>query len=357
MANRRNSQLAVRKVFSLAPSIHPGSYVILLKEHTAYTVNRVLAGKIYLQRLDEQEICYTFEDATKLKITAITSSHIEAVKLQMTSEQLSHKLLCDPIGVSINWIHGTGYNSEHYGLMKKFLVPSILSEEEWNTWKTRLIRELGVPQLPIIKPAKPQNHNFSRLEASSRPKQHIIRPQNFIVRVHTFNCTKQGHQLVSVQAEILVRTSDGKGITSRLIPAGYCMQCTRYYVLSTFMDQNNDILKYALCDIVGEKDLNRYIKSRKLETHGFASQSILNKCGYSVGQSSQLTEDERVGLLQTIIEKRILSMEEVRSFINWLIRFHGTDPSMKGAVDEWECDLFALKKNSHVPIVRVGAIT
>ncbi len=135
------------------------------------------------------------------------------------------------------------------------------------------------------------------------------------------------------------------------------MQCTRYYVLSTFMDQNFNILKYALCDIVGEKDLNRYIRSRKLETHGFASQSILNKCGYSVGQNSQLTKDERVALLQTIIEKRILSMEEVRSFLNWLIRFHGTDPSMKGAVDEWERDLFALKKSSHVPVVRVGAIT
>jgi hypothetical protein len=115
---------------------------------------------------------------------------------------------------------------------------------------------------------------------------------------------------------------------------------TQIYVYSYIL---LGILKFAL-------------QSLNTEKSEFAYQSILNKCGYSVSQKSSLSSDDRIILLRSIIDNNILSREAIKSFINWLINFHGANPLMKDALAEWKTDLHALATDSRAPIIRVRSI-
>jgi hypothetical protein len=52
----------------------------------------------------------------------------------------------------------------------------------------------------------------------------------------------------------------------------------------------------------------------------------------------------------------VLSREEVKSFINWLIRFQGSNPIMYRALIEWEIDLKSIARDSDSVVVLVKQI-
>ena len=187
--------------------------------------------------------------------------------------------------------------------------------------------------------------------------KYIIKPQDFVVKINTFNCSNKGHDLVSIQAEILIESNFGMAISSIHVPAGYCKQCNRYYLLSTIFNEHIASLKHALCDFVNETDLDKYLKNRELMANEFASQSILKRCGYSVSRQNTMTRQQRINLLQQIISNEILSRQQIMSFLNWLINFQGRNYAMKDALEEWKHDLHAIGVSNNENIIRVNRIS
>lgn len=102
--------------------------------------------------------------------------------------------------------------------------------------------------------------------------------------------------------------------------------------------------------------LNSYLQRHNQNSHEFSAQSILNRCGYSVSRTNHLSRTERTQLLESIIAHGVLSREEVKSFINWLIRFHGANPIMDGALIEWKIDLLAIAQGRKSNVVLVKRI-
>lgn len=170
----------------------------------------------------------------------------------------------------------------------------------------------------------------------------IIRPQDFMVKVQTFNCSSKGHTLRSIQAEIICRSFHGKGLATQLIPAGYCEQCRYYYVLSSIYEEYSYLMKSALCDFVNEHDLQKFLQARTLQTNNWRLQSDYNKCGYSVSREQDISAHERIQILESIIDYGIHSRQEVMSFLNWLIAFNKSNPSQSHAIQKWKSDLLEI---------------
>lgn len=213
------------------------------------------------------------------------------------------------------------------------------------------------PKASIIYHAVPgKGKPVAKAFPNKTKNEYVIKPQNFIVMVHTFFCSSKGHNLQSIQAIILTKAFDGKGLSSVSIPAGYCEQCNRYYILSSVYEEKRFLLKNALCDFVKDSELSSYLRNHEFDSNEFRSQSILNRCGYSVSRNSLLTRSERIQLLESIITNGVLSREEVKSFINWLIRFQGSNPIMYRALIEWEIDLKSIARDSDSVVVLVKQI-
>lgn len=172
--------------------------------------------------------------------------------------------------------------------------------------------------------------------------KHTIKPQDFMVKVQTFNCSRKGHTLRSIQAEIVCRLFQGKDLTVKLIPAGYCEQCKCYYILSSIYEEYSFFMKNALCDIVNEHDLPKFLQERSMQTTHWRLQSDYKKCGYSVSQAQNLRAHERIGILENIIAYKIHSRQEVMSFINWLIVFNKSNPQQHHAIQKWKSDLLEI---------------
>jgi hypothetical protein len=249
---RKKSALSKRKVFSLPPGIVRESFVCFHREFQFYQVKHINDGKVWLLNSKNEELCITFETAVKRRMEHVSPFHIGVLKAFANKEnQVVDMLLHAPVNKSIKIIKATGYKPVHFGLMKKFLLGSVFNENQWNEWKNRIIEELDLPKNSLIRPT-PQ------LSKST----HIIKPQNFIVRVQSFNCINKNHTLQSIQAEVPIRTNGSNCITSRIIPAGYCEQCKRYYILSSILEEHYEVMRYALCDFVLDKDINKYLQSQ-----------------------------------------------------------------------------------------------
>ena len=88
-----------------------------------------------------------------------------------------------------------------------------------------------------------------------------------------------------------------------------------------------------------------------------AQRSLLMNYGYSVDSRFDITKKERQTILSFLMENNIVSTVEVKTFIEWLIKFNGSKKSMKEAVLKWEEDLFFIRnyKKDNVKI-RVSKI-
>lgn len=347
---RENPSSNVSKVnnSSMLKSIPLGSFV-RIEKRDVYRVMAIDKDGFYIHSDNCNERYIRYSEMEELGIDRAPNMHMGKLKLEYKQKSiLENKLLYGLNKDSIDIIIDTVFKAESYLEMKPYLVPDIFDEVKWDKWVTKIRNTLGI--------AIGYSHTQDMTENEVGLKKIIIRPQDFVVMVHTFFCSSKGHNLQTIQAEIITKAFDGKGISSFCIPAGYCKQCNRYYILSSVYEDNSLFLKHALCDFVKDTELNNYLKKNKLNSREFSQQSILNRCGYSVSRNNHLLRSERLQLLESIIAKGILSREEVKSFLNWLIRFHGSNPTMHGALIEWEMDLKGIARDSESKVVLVNRI-
>lgn len=371
---------------TLVEQIKIGCYI---KEPTSKRPLKVLSKNtdgFFVDMTNRKPIYITNEQVVNLGFIIVPKLHIDILMRENKNPVIAKMLLMEPIGLSKTIIQASGYDPNDPRPMMKVLVAKIFTINQWNRW----IKRFKIVQIPkkkqtnVIKnPPKvkklPKNKvkqiiaarqlvedAINQKHAGDIPKgkiktisNFIVKPQDFIIKVQNFNCLSKGHTLESVQAEIVIRSHNGKGITSKLIPAGYCQQCKHYYILSSIYEEYYFLMKDALCDFVNEQHLSKFLDERSirekyLDFKDYKNESVLKKCGYSVSQKDDLRDYERLQILESIIKDyKILSKQEVMTFINWLIRQHQSNPLQIHAIQKWKADLLAIAGIENKDVERV----
>lgn len=139
----------------------------------------------------------------------------------------------------------------------------------------------------------------------------------------------EDHNTVSVT----VRLPFSNGYEKRF-NAIYCTECNKYFVfyeqIKNVQDQLKCILDFPIkCDEWADKPFN---------SNGMRKESKLAFYGYHVGQTG-LSTGERQDLLSTLINLKLMSKQEIISWISTLIRWKGSQYGMEYARSDWEEDL------------------
>ena len=87
-----------------------------------------------------------------------------------------------------------------------------------------------------------------------------------------------------------------------------------------------------------EKDI------KHISTFNYKSQSILNAMGYTVGADADLSVNERQEILIKALHNKIIEINDLVSFLNWLIQTRKTQSKYSNAVNKWQEDLKFVKQ-------------
>jgi hypothetical protein len=111
-----------------------------------------------------------------------------------------------------------------------------------------------------------------------------------------------------------------------------------------------------VCKVV-EKEF--WLNNGKQNDFNLNEESLLHMMGYNVSQQANLSKEQRWGILELIVDEEILSIMEIRSHLNWLIRRNQNNRNFDDARCKWQMDSEHLlnydSKNSDM--VDVGSIT
>ncbi len=267
---------------------------------------------------------------------------IGVLKKYSTIEDIRTEILDSPIKHSIKIIKANNRTVEEMDQLKKSFVPSIITDEEWDSWKKRI----DDYSHPIKNPPLIRNLPTRRVE-SEKPdpiiyknvnnKKMVINPQDFIIRVHNFKCINKGHHLEPITAVVFIRNITA-GLIEYPVPAGYCVECKKYYIHSDIYEMYNLAYLPVTCDIYNESDyVNKPISDSNQWIY-YSEKSILKKCGYTVGKNEDPGFHARQKILLSIIHHHIMTKAEILSFINWLIHHSKNNPNMHNAIKLWQSD-------------------
>ena len=122
----------------------------------------------------------------------------------------------------------------------------------------------------------------------------------------------------------------------------YCQECKIFRAFSTDYEE---LLKHGkpLCRVyTSEKDFTR----TKENPYPYKSHSILNNMGYTVKANSGLSTTERRNILIKAIHNKLLTIDEVIGFLNWLADTRRGRAGYAMAVEKWTSDMLFLKEFS-----------
>ena len=112
-----------------------------------------------------------------------------------------------------------------------------------------------------------------------------------------------------------------------------------------------------ICKVV-EKDF--WIGTTKNNDYfNLSQESLLHMMGYNVNVQADLSKEQRWGLLELIVDEEILTVVEIRSHLNWLIRRNQNNQNFDDARRKWKMDSdhLATYNSSSIKIVDIGGIT
>lgn len=181
-----------------------------------------------------------------------------------------------------------------------------------------------------------------------------ISPKDFITRVNVFKCTSDNHKLVDIKCRVKVLSESGN-VDTYVVPGAYCQTCDRYFMLDTEYKRlkQKGIL---ICKVV-EKEF--WLNNGKQNDFNLNQESLLHMMGYNVSQQANLSKEQRWGILELIVDEEILTIMEIRSHLNWLIRRNQNNRNFDDARCKWQMDCeHLLNYDSMNPdMVDVGSIT
>ena len=161
----------------------------------------------------------------------------------------------------------------------------------------------------------------------------VINALDLMVRCTIFKCMHENHNISDIDAKIMVLDENGQE-SEVIVSAGYCAQCNIYFIMDSVY-QNLKKKGIILCRITDEKT---YLKGGFMNGAKLAQESILMQYGYNVSQMEGLSATRRQKILAVIIDNKVLSKNEIISYLDFFIRQHGRRSNMELAVAKWEDD-------------------
>ena len=145
-------------------------------------------------------------------------------------------------------------------------------------------------------------------------------------RIH--DCQRNGHVVVSATG--VVKNIDSKEVN---INVQYCAVCRKYFIEKEQFDRYRTLYGIMLGNFVYCDGLNS----------GYAplmnQYSLLNLCGYNVGQKDNLSPYTRHEVLRYVIANKLMSKPDVIKHLDYYINLNSSQSSKRLAVKKWKEDL------------------
>lgn len=178
----------------------------------------------------------------------------------------------------------------------------------------------------------------------------LLKPRTFLVRVDAIHCISKKHTLYDIVC--LVNIARYYDVITIQIPAIYCDDCKKYYILE---QEYNKYRKYGqfLCRVVHNDYFINYNEYSGFET--FKEESVLHIMGYNVREYDGPTEEMRREILRNAVDKHVLSRAEICSHLESMIRLRSYNANMGAACDKWRTDINYIRNYKSNELERIKA--
>ena len=124
------------------------------------------------------------------------------------------------------------------------------------------------------------------------------------------------------------------------VPAAYCKTCNKYYILET---EYQKLKKYGhiVCKVV---ENTYWTKDLKDNPFNLNEESVLHLLGYNVNAQANLSQSQRWGLLETMVDEKVLTRMEICSHLDYLINQSKNRKNFDLAISKWKSDRAYISK-------------
>jgi len=159
--------------------------------------------------------------------------------------------------------------------------------------------------------------------------------KNVLIRDNSFQCSN--HKKIALAGEVPVLVRNGT-IETYLIPIWYCETCRCFFVLDqTFKDlKKRGVIVCQVTDYETYKKVQNFHPWYDIPKSKWKEISPLRLCGYyvSVQNGKELTDKQRQGILEEIVDNEILPKDRVLSYLAFFKKNLGG----QSAKDKWQSD-------------------
>lgn len=160
-----------------------------------------------------------------------------------------------------------------------------------------------------------------------------IGPKDFLTRPNVFHCMHSDHQLIDLKCDIKILRDNGS-IGNEEVPAAYCPKCDSYYILEPEY-QRLKKKGIILCKVVEQEF---WQKGSSKNQYNLNQESLLHIMGYNVNAQKNLSQSQRWGILEVIVDEKIMSRIEIASHLDYLINRSKYRRNLGEAVSKWRTD-------------------
>lgn len=181
-----------------------------------------------------------------------------------------------------------------------------------------------------------------------------ISPKSFITRVTVYSCVNEKHKLIDIRCRVKVLKRNGK-VEEQIVPSAYCETCDKYFMLENEF-QRLRLKGILVCKVV-EKDY--WLSSSNQQGYmNLNKESLLHILGYNVNAQADLSKLQRWRLLEVIVDEGIMTVSEIQSHLQWLIKRSANNRNFEDARFKWEMDYNHISNynSSKKPVVDVKDI-
>lgn len=163
--------------------------------------------------------------------------------------------------------------------------------------------------------------------------------------MNTFRCVEEGHEMIPVRLEVLLKHKSEEVPQTIEMNAYYCRQCRRIFMYTSEFEGIRNYLESHLYYVFNRFSVNGMLMGYTNSTETWADESILREAGYSVGQDSYLNQQERLTILQALNDRGV-PYHLIASYLNTFINVLGasTTRNMTSAIASWKSDLAKIKE-------------
>ena len=175
---------------------------------------------------------------------------------------------------------------------------------------------------------------------------HAIALNDVLVKGDSFRCSNHRKQEYAGEVAILTRIGV---IEIYLIPIWHCVDCQCYFILEqTF--QNLKQKGVIICKVTDYETFKNYHPFYNIPRSKWKEISPLRLHGYCVNQKEDLTDEQRHGILEGIIDAGVIEKEKVLSYLSFFMK---NLCAGHNAISKWDADYKYIEKYKIDSVKRV----